>query len=51
MMHSEYPELTEENNAIIPTLKNKLLKSRYVIITEEINQQLAEKVMSQLLIL
>ncbi|MDE9429385.1 ATP-dependent Clp protease proteolytic subunit [Xenorhabdus bovienii] len=51
MMHSEYPELTEENNAIIPTLKNKLLKSRSIIITGETNQQLAEKVISQLLIL
>ncbi|CDM88977.1 protein of unknown function [Xenorhabdus bovienii] len=51
MIHSEYPELTEENNAIIPTLKHKLLKSRYIIITGEINQQLAEKVISQLLIL
>ncbi|MDE1478471.1 ATP-dependent Clp protease proteolytic subunit [Xenorhabdus bovienii] len=50
-MHSEYPELTEENNAIIPTLKNKLLKSRSIIITGEINQQLAEKVISQLFVL
>ncbi|WP_230578382.1 ATP-dependent Clp protease proteolytic subunit [Xenorhabdus bovienii] len=35
----------------MPTLKYKLLKSRSIILTGEINQQLAEKVISQLLIL
>ncbi|CDH30241.1 hypothetical protein XBJ2_640006 [Xenorhabdus bovienii str. Jollieti] len=37
MIDSESPELPEENNAIIPTIKNKLLKSHYITITKEIN--------------
>ncbi|PHM46323.1 ATP-dependent Clp protease proteolytic subunit [Xenorhabdus mauleonii] len=50
-MYSKLTNKTEEEKTLEPSLKNKLVKSRTVIISGEINQNLAEKVMTQLLIL
>ncbi|MDX7987799.1 ATP-dependent Clp protease proteolytic subunit [Xenorhabdus sp. 12] len=50
-MYNELANKTEEEKTVDPSLQNKLIKSRSVIIAGEINQQLAEKVMIQLLML
>ncbi|MBC8954683.1 ATP-dependent Clp protease proteolytic subunit [Xenorhabdus sp. PB62.4] len=50
-MNNEFTNQFEKRMNTLPYVHNQLIKSRSVIISGEINQQLAEKVMTQLLIL
>lgn len=50
-MNNKFTNQFEKSMNTMPYVHNQLIKSRSIIISGEINQQLAEKVMTQLLIL